>query len=127
MRFLADMGVSPRCVEWLRARGHDAVHLYEQRLHQLPDNEVLLKAIGEKRILLTMDLDFARLVSKATADELPTVVIFRLSDQRPQNIQSRLEVILPIIMSYAEKGNAILSVSDNKIRVRGLPINNLPE
>ena len=31
MKFLADMGVSPRCVEWLRIQGFDAVHLYEQQ------------------------------------------------------------------------------------------------
>ena len=30
MKFLADMGVSPRCIEWLRTQGYDAVHLCEQ-------------------------------------------------------------------------------------------------
>ncbi|MHB8835322.1 MAG: DUF5615 family PIN-like protein [Candidatus Methylomirabilia bacterium] len=30
MRFLADMSVSVRVVEWLRAGGHDAIHLREQ-------------------------------------------------------------------------------------------------
>ena len=68
MKFLADMGVSPRCVEWLRAEGHDAVHLFEQKLHRLSDSEVLHKATAEGRILLTMDLDFARLVSEAGGD-----------------------------------------------------------
>ena len=29
MRFLADMGVAMRVVEWLRSQGHDAVHLRE--------------------------------------------------------------------------------------------------
>ena len=48
MKFLADMGVSPRCVEWLRKQGHDAVHLFEQGLHKLPDNEVFNKAKNEK-------------------------------------------------------------------------------
>lgn len=33
------MGVSARCVEWLRSLGHDAVHLYEQRLHTLSDGD----------------------------------------------------------------------------------------
>jgi uncharacterized protein (DUF433 family) len=30
MRFLADMGISMRVVDWLRARGDDAVHLREE-------------------------------------------------------------------------------------------------
>ena len=123
MKFLADMGVSPRCVEWLRAQGHDAVHLFEQGLHKSPDSEILCKAKYEGRIVLTMDLDFSRLVSKVNADDLPTVVIFRLSDQRPYNIQNKLGVILPILENCAEQGSFILSVNDDKIRVRHLPIN----
>ena len=27
MKFLADMGISPRTVNWLKNRGYDAVHL----------------------------------------------------------------------------------------------------
>ena len=123
MKFLADMGVSPRCVEWLRTQGHDAVHLYEQGLHKLPDSEVLKKARAEKRILLTMDLDFARILSSLEANDLPLTVIFRLSDQRPQNVQAKIVVILPILDQLFEQGNVILSVNDNKIRIRRLPIN----
>ena len=122
MRFLADMGVSPRCVEWLRAEGHDAIHLFEQRLHRLSDDKVLFKASEENRILLTMDLDFARLLARAKVNELVTVVIFRLSDQRPQNIQIRFPALLPVIQKCIEEGSHILSVNDNKVRIRKLPI-----
>jgi predicted nuclease of predicted toxin-antitoxin system len=37
MRFLADMGVSMRVVEWLRSSGHDAIHLRDEELQQLPN------------------------------------------------------------------------------------------
>lgn len=33
MKFLADMGISPRTVEWLRQQGYDAVHLLDEGLH----------------------------------------------------------------------------------------------
>ena len=122
MRFLADMGVSPRCVEWLREQGYDAVHLFEQGLHKSSDSDILLVAKDEARILLTMDLDFARLVSKVKIDCLPTVVIFRLSDQRPFNVQARLTAIIPILKNCTEQGSSILSVSDDKVRIRPLPI-----
>ena len=123
MRFLADMGVSPRCVEWLCSQGYDAVHLCEQNLHQLPDSDVLRKAYSEKRILLTMDLDFSRLLSSAKANGLPLTIIFRLSDQRPQSVQVMIEKTLPFLKLHFKNGNAILSVTDNKIRIRYLPIN----
>ena len=30
MKFLADMGISPKTVRWLREREHDAVHLMDR-------------------------------------------------------------------------------------------------
>lgn len=39
MRFLADMGVSNRVVEWLREKHHDATHLREMGLHRMPNGD----------------------------------------------------------------------------------------
>ncbi|MBI5199578.1 MAG: DUF5615 family PIN-like protein [Nitrospirae bacterium] len=58
MKFLADMGIAMRIVEWLRAKGYDAVHLREEGLHKLSDRDVFRKAVNENRIVLTFDLDF---------------------------------------------------------------------
>jgi predicted nuclease of predicted toxin-antitoxin system len=60
MRFLADMGVSLRVVEWLRSFGHDAIHLRDEGLQKLPNGEIFRKAIREQRVVLTFDLDSAR-------------------------------------------------------------------
>jgi predicted nuclease of predicted toxin-antitoxin system len=56
MRFLADMGVSQQVVEWLRATGHEAVHLRDEGLQRLPNGEILQKAGREQRTVLTFDL-----------------------------------------------------------------------
>jgi len=122
MKFLADMGVSPRCVEWLRSQGHNAVHLHEQNLHRSSDYDVLRKARAEERILLTMDLDFAQLISAARFEDIPVVVIFRLTDQRPHNVQKRLSVIIEMLENLSIQEKAIISVGDEKIRIRRLPI-----
>jgi predicted nuclease of predicted toxin-antitoxin system len=58
MKFLADMGISPRTVTFLRELGHEAVHLHEEGLERLGDTAILAKARKEGRILLTHDLDF---------------------------------------------------------------------
>jgi predicted nuclease of predicted toxin-antitoxin system len=63
MRFLADMGISPRTVEFLREVGHEANHLYDQGLHRLDDPAILVKAQHEESVLLTHDLDFGELNS----------------------------------------------------------------
>ncbi|MBI5428445.1 MAG: DUF5615 family PIN-like protein [Nitrospinae bacterium] len=50
MRFLADMGVAQRVVEWLCSEGHDAVHLREEGLQRLPNGAIFEKAAREERI-----------------------------------------------------------------------------
>ncbi len=47
MRFLADMGVNIRVVEWLRNNGHDAKHLREEGLHRMANGEIFAKALHE--------------------------------------------------------------------------------
>jgi predicted nuclease of predicted toxin-antitoxin system len=63
MRFLADMGVDIRVVQWLRTQGHDAIHLREQGLQRMPDGDIFAKARTEQRILLTFDLDFGEILA----------------------------------------------------------------
>lgn len=120
MRFLADMGISLRTVRWLREQGHDVVHLHELGLQRLPDEEILTKAREDKRILLTMDLDFSYLLalSKGVA---PSIILFRLLDERAEMVNARLFQVLQHCSDELEAG-AIVSVSERSIRVRVLPI-----
>lgn len=120
MKFLADMGISPSIVETLREQGHDTVHLYEQGLMRLPDSDILKKAQDEGSVLLTHDLDFGELLA-FSKQRLPSVIIFRLSDMRPQNVWLHLKAILTQHSQVLE-GGALLSVRDRKVRVRTLPI-----
>ena len=120
MRFLADMGISPRTVAFLRGLGHDAVHLEEQNLGRLPDSDILQKARDEDRVLLTHDLDFGQLMA-ASGAELPSVVIFRLLDMRPRQVNVYLDILVNEYQAALEEG-AIASVHEGQIRLRSLPI-----
>ena len=120
MKFLADMGISPRSVEYLRGKGCDAVHLCEEGLERLADSEVLAKGRAEGRVVLTHDLDFGELMAASGAD-LPSVVIFRLRDMRPERVNRYLEEIIEGYGELLERG-VIMSVVEGRIRVRTLPI-----
>ena len=85
MRFLADMGISQSTVMWLRSLGHDAKHLNDEGLQKLSDEDIFAKAFAEKRIILTFDLDFSE-ISAFAGKTLPSVIIFRLHDERPENV-----------------------------------------
>ncbi len=120
MRFLADMGVDQRVVDWLRSQGHDAIHLREQGLHRAADADIFAKAIVENRIVLTFDLDFGEILALAGAAAV-SVVLFRLNNTRVAFVQQRLETVLAADATALEKG-AIIVVEDGRHRVRDLPI-----
>lgn len=120
MKFLADMGISPRVVAFLADEGHDAIHLHEQGLDRLPDSEILTKARGEARILLTHDLDFGELVA-ASGDRLPSVVIFRLRNMQPTQVNRYLHSVINEYQDSLE-GGVIVSITEGQIRLRALPI-----
>ena len=120
MKFLADMGISPRVVSSLRELGHEAIHLQEEGLGRMPDGEILAKARSEGRVLLTHDLDFGELLA-ASGGNLPSVIIFRLRDMRAENVKSHLFSILEKQSDALEKG-VVCSVTERKVRIRALPI-----
>lgn len=120
MRFLADMGISPRTVAFLRELGHDAVHLHALGLDRLPDPAILELARAENRILLTHDLDFAQLMA-AGGDVLPSVIVFRLRKMKPESVNFHLRGIIAQHQESLERG-AIISVVEGHARLRFLPI-----
>jgi len=120
MKFLADMGISPKSVAFLRQLGHDVVHLHEQGLDQLADSAILAKARDEGRVVLTHDLDFPALIAAAGAD-LPSVVVFRLRNMDPDNVNRFLADVLARHSMRIDAG-AIVSVTEAAVRVRPLPL-----
>ncbi len=120
MKFLADMGISPMTVSYLRDAGYDAIHLNEEHLHQSSDSQILEKARVEGRVVLTNDLDFSDLLA-ASGGKLPSVISFRLKDMRPANVNRHIGAILSHHSDVLADG-AIVSVTEMRIRVRRLPI-----
>lgn len=120
MKFLGDMGISPRTIELLRKRGYDAIHLIEQNLERMTDPNILEKAQQERRILLTVDLDFAQLLA-ISGQSLPSVILFRLGNVSREVVNARLLAVLADYTTDLQNG-AIISVNDVSIRLRRLPI-----
>ncbi|PKO21964.1 MAG: hypothetical protein CVU38_11825 [Chloroflexi bacterium HGW-Chloroflexi-1] len=120
MKFLADMGISPRSVAFLRSLGHDAIHLHDEGLDRLSDASILSKALNERRVVLTHDLDFGGLVAASRA-HLPSVITFRLRNMSADHVNRYLEII---VANYQERlaAGAVISVTETQIRVRALPI-----
>jgi predicted nuclease of predicted toxin-antitoxin system len=103
MRFLLDMNLPPAMVDWLRSEGHDAIHIREIGLAQLPDREVFARAAEEGRIVVTFDLDFGEIVGLAGAtgsgvvllrsDWLVSIIFARGSKRRSRRRRSRCKPV----------------------------------
>jgi predicted nuclease of predicted toxin-antitoxin system len=114
------MGLAQSTIAFLREQGHDATHLRDLGLQQLPDIEIVQKARVEDRVILTHDLDFGRIVALG-GTRVPSVITFRLSDMRPIQVNQRLLSVLKRFAEQLEMG-ALVSVTDGGIRVRSLPV-----
>ena len=79
MKFLADMPISPRTVEFLRSLGHEAVRLTDLGMAKAADEEIIDYARRNNQVILTMDLDFGGLLALKGANK-PSVITFRLEN-----------------------------------------------
>lgn len=120
MRFLADAGISPRTAVFLRAAGHDVVHVRDLRLQRAADREILTFAESDDRIVLTFNLNFGNLLALGVADK-PSVILFRLSDQTATSVNGRLQRVLERCATELARG-ALVLVEDARYRLRRLPI-----
>ncbi|MBZ5623122.1 MAG: DUF5615 family PIN-like protein [Acidobacteriia bacterium] len=114
------MGVSMTTVAALRRSGEDVVHLREEGLLKLPDDEILAKALREGRVILTFDLDFGELLALSIS-HMPSVILFRMRNQTPAAVTPRLLRVLATCGPALENG-AIILIEDAGFRVRHLPI-----
>jgi predicted nuclease of predicted toxin-antitoxin system len=77
------------------------------------DEEILQKAVKEKRVIITNDKFFGRL---AGFYKLPGIILLRLRDE---SIQNKINIVTFVVSNHSDAilGNVII-VSEKKIRVR---------
>ncbi len=114
------MGIAQSTGHFLRARGHDVVHLNEQNLERLPDDRIVAKAQQEERTIVTHDLDFGRIVA-LSGHSIPSIITLRLSDMTPTRVNNVLSIALVEATQPIERG-ALVTITDRGIRIRALPI-----
>src|SRR5262245_57491224 len=93
MRFLADTGVSPKTVEFLRQLGEEVAHVRGLGLERSLDSEIVERARADGSIIVTFDLDFGDILALGVLDK-PSVIIFRLADERAESVNRRLGTVI---------------------------------
>jgi predicted nuclease of predicted toxin-antitoxin system len=120
MKFLADMGISQSTVKWLLREGHDAIHVRDLNMNSAADEDIIEAARQKGYTVLTCDLDFGDIMA-VTGDVSPGIIIFRLENSKPDNINKRLEQVLRESSTALAEG-ALIIVEEARHRVRLLPV-----
>ena len=120
MRFLADAGISPKTISFLLGLGHEAIHVRTIGMQAAEDPALVQRAIVDSAVILTFDLDFGDILALGVLDR-PSVVIFRLSDERADSVNRRLAAVLAERLEDLDAG-ALILVEDTRYRIRRLPI-----
>ena len=120
VRLLADMHISPRTVEFLRALDHDVVRVNEVMPVTSTDEAIVLRGLDDERVVLTQDLRLSAILGRA-GQRAPSLISLRLSSSRIEFVNAILERVLPLVERDVAAG-AIVTVEDSRIRTRRLPI-----
>jgi predicted nuclease of predicted toxin-antitoxin system len=89
-------------------------------MQRAPDREIVDRARADSSVVLTFDLDFGEVLALGVLDR-PSVVIFRLSDERPAAVNKRIAAVIDERVEDLVSGSLIL-IEDQRYRVRKLPI-----
>ena len=118
MRFLLDMGISPKVADTLRSLGHEAVRCSEVGLSRATDTDILRYSQSHGFILVSTDLDFADLAF-ACAEPCPGLVLLRLDNPSADMMRSRLQITLTALEEDEIIGSVVI-IQQNKVRTRKL-------
>ena len=119
-RLLLDQGLPRSTAKQLTEKGWDVEHAAEQGLTRASDIEILDYAREHNRVCVTLDADFHARLALAGASR-PSTIRIRIEGMKGPALAQLLERVWPTIGQAVESG-AMVTVTENSIRVRPLPV-----
>ncbi len=115
--FFADENIPFELIQWVKQRGLSISSIVEEQLFGIDDIDIIHKAYGERKIILTQDSDFGQIIF---TQKVPFFVIIYL---RPGHFNgsfhtATFEAILKNLAEVHENMIIIGQRKDNKIKVR---------
>lgn len=113
MKFLADVNIEKRIIDYLKNKKYDVKWMLEDNI-SLTDTEILDIANNENRILITNDKDFGEIVFRQKLIS-SGIVLFRI---RGQNIEKKVELFNKLLENNKKDlYKNFIVISERKIRI----------
>jgi len=116
LRFKVDENLPAELVALLRGAGHDAKSVLDQSLGGSTDVRVAELCRVERRIIVTLDLDFADIRAYPPA-ESPGIVVFRLARQDKPHVLLVAGRLAELLRTESPE-RKLWVVEEDRVRVR---------
>ena len=125
MKIIVDMNMSQRWAEFLKERGHDALHWLSIGNEDDGDDIIAAYCTDAKAVILSQDLDFSALLAWSGALG-PSVVQVRSRNLRPEEIGHFVANAISRTEKQLSRG-AIVTVKPPRFRYAMLPLGQFEE
>lgn len=118
MKFKIDENLPVLVSDVFSSAGYDSCTVLQQRRGGIHDRALIALCHAEKRILVTLDLDFSDMRSYPP-QQFSGIIIFKTADQSVQRLVQLTQQCVPILQSEPIEGHLWI-VEDRRVRIRGL-------
>ena len=119
MRILLDEGLPRSAAALLRADGHECVHVAEIGLRGAPDVQILLYALENTFLIVSLDADFHSQLAITNASA-PSVIRIRIDGLKALETKQLIADVLRRFAAELSLGVAV-SVGRSSVRIHKLP------
>lgn len=116
MKFKIDENLPVELAELLRAAGHDAATVHEERLAGRSDVDVAGACHDEGRALVTLDTDFAN-VQQYPPSQHPGLIVLRLAYQDKLYVLAQMTDVVALLQGEPVEGRLWI-VEEGRVRIR---------
>lgn len=116
MRFKIDENLSDLVKDYLVSLGHDADTVRDENLNGKPDGDIAKAAQNEKRILISLDSDFANILTYPPS-EYYGIIFLKLERQDNPSVLKAIVKPVQLLESNSIQGS-LWVVTESEIRVR---------
>ena len=118
LRFLLNANISYETAEFLNSLGYEVKTVAQFGLEEADDIEIIKKAVKEKMIIVTFDLDFGEIFYFSTKDKI-WIIVLKLKDQTVESVNRNLEWLLKTkILEKKEFQNTLMIVEEGRVKIR---------